>query len=205
MYKKTHNIAPVVSVGIFIIYEHKHHQHTHNQRYQSTMLLCAYLLHQPLTRSVCFSCPTPQTCSPIGKCPIIACSAPHPLSLSLCLCLSLFHCVCRFSHRVARVVAPLPPSLPTPLNVLRWHAAGFQIYPPPTTPPEPAPPDHHMAPSSMMRPYKGGGRGGGGGGVGGGHTMVSASQSSLDDITCKNTKLKSFCNRTRSPPHNIKI
>ncbi|XP_037027323.1 rho GTPase-activating protein 190 isoform X6 [Bradysia coprophila] len=46
---------------------------------------------------------------------------------------------------------------------------GFQIYPPPTTPPEPAPPDHHMAPSSMMRPYKG--------------NMVSASQSSLDDIT----------------------
>lgn len=49
---------------------------------------------------------------------------------------------------------------------------GFQIYPPPTTPPEPAPPDHHhIGPSSMMRPYKG--------------NMVSASQSSLDDITCK--------------------
>ncbi|XP_055390265.1 rho GTPase-activating protein 190 isoform X3 [Condylostylus longicornis] len=46
---------------------------------------------------------------------------------------------------------------------------GFQIYPPPTTPPEPAPPDHHMAPSSIMRQFKG--------------NMVSASQSSLDEIT----------------------
>ncbi|XP_055846391.1 rho GTPase-activating protein 190 isoform X8 [Episyrphus balteatus] len=46
---------------------------------------------------------------------------------------------------------------------------GFQIYPPPTTPPEPAPPDHHMAPSSIMRQFKG--------------NLVSASQSSLDEIT----------------------
>jgi len=47
---------------------------------------------------------------------------------------------------------------------------GFQIYPPPTTPPEPAPPDHHMAPTSLMRQLKG--------------NLVSASQSSLDEITC---------------------
>lgn len=46
---------------------------------------------------------------------------------------------------------------------------GFQIYPPPTTPPEPAPPDNIG--TSMMRQYKG--------------NLVSASQSSLDDITCK--------------------
>lgn len=50
---------------------------------------------------------------------------------------------------------------------------GFQIYPPPTTPPEPAPPDH-IGTSSMMRQYK--------------SNLVSASQSSLDDITCKPNK-----------------
>lgn len=58
--------------------------------------------------------------------------------------------------------------------VLCFVTLGFQIYPPPTTPPEPAPPDHHMGPASMMRPYKG--------------HLVSASQSSLDDITCKPMK-----------------
>lgn len=47
---------------------------------------------------------------------------------------------------------------------------GFQIYPPPSTPPEPAPPDNNIGPS-MMRQFKG--------------NLVSASQSSLDDITCK--------------------
>lgn len=51
--------------------------------------------------------------------------------------------------------------------------AGFQIYPPPTTPPEPAPPDNIIGPS-MMRQYNG--------------NLVSASQSSLDDITCKRNK-----------------
>lgn len=54
------------------------------------------------------------------------------------------------------------------------NSAGFQIYPPPTTPPEPAPPDH-IGPSSTMRQYKG--------------NIASASQSSLDDITCKNLSL----------------
>lgn len=58
-----------------------------------------------------------------------------------------------------------------PQIVYRRFSVGFQIYPPPTTPPEPAPPDHHIGPASMMRPYKG--------------NIVSASQSSLDDITCK--------------------
>ncbi|XP_059615370.1 rho GTPase-activating protein 190 isoform X2 [Phlebotomus argentipes] len=46
---------------------------------------------------------------------------------------------------------------------------GFQIYPPPTTPPEPAPPDLHMGPTALMRQLKG--------------NLVSASQSSLDEIT----------------------
>lgn len=53
------------------------------------------------------------------------------------------------------------------------NSKGFQIYPPPTTPPEPAPPDH-IGTSSMMRQYK--------------SNLVSASQSSLDDITCKPIK-----------------
>lgn len=58
-------------------------------------------------------------------------------------------------------------TVPTNIDVQK---KGFQIYPPPTTPPEPAPPDH-IGTSSMMRQYK--------------SNLVSASQSSLDDITCK--------------------
>lgn len=46
---------------------------------------------------------------------------------------------------------------------------GFQVYPPPTTPPEPAPPDH---PLSSIRQSKR-------------TPMLSASQTSLDEITCK--------------------
>lgn len=46
---------------------------------------------------------------------------------------------------------------------------GFQVYPPPTTPPEPAPPDH---PFSSIRTSKR-------------VPMLSASQTSLDEITCK--------------------
>ena len=43
---------------------------------------------------------------------------------------------------------------------------GFQIFPPPTTPPEPAPPDHQLITCS----YK--------------NQFVSASESSLEEITC---------------------
>lgn len=55
-------------------------------------------------------------------------------------------------------------------TIKKSNMKGFQIYPPPSTPPEPAPPDH-CGTSSMMRQYK--------------SNLVSASQSSLDDITCK--------------------
>lgn len=101
---------------------------------------------------------------------------------------------------VLRDCSTSPPPFPEFKSCARMGGAGFQIYPPPTTPPEPAPPDHHMAPASMMRPYKGGGGGRGGVGGGGGHQMVSASQSSLDDITCK-TSIKSFCDPTHTNPH----
>lgn len=53
---------------------------------------------------------------------------------------------------------------------------GFQIYPPPTTPPEPAPPDHHHLMAPMRHQVR---------------TMASASQSSLDEITC-NCRKSSF-------------
>lgn len=47
---------------------------------------------------------------------------------------------------------------------------GFQVYPPPTTPPEPAPPDHPLGRLGQLgkRPPN-----------------TSASQTSLDEITCK--------------------
>lgn len=122
------------------------------------------------------------------------------LSLSVCILPSFFRCL------LLLLLWVLPTFYVTPPPFQRAHTprshttiddpAGFQIYPPPTTPPEPAPPDHHhMASAPMMRvsgPYKSADRGAGGGGVGGAASgsahphahMVSASQSSLDDITC---------------------
>lgn len=53
---------------------------------------------------------------------------------------------------------------------------GFQMYPAPSTPPEPAPPDHHLlTPSSILRQLKE-------------NAAVSQSQSSLEEINCKNKK-----------------
>lgn len=45
---------------------------------------------------------------------------------------------------------------------------GFQVYPPPTTPPEPAPPDNALNQRHSSR-----------------GPILSASQTSLDEITCK--------------------
>lgn len=56
-------------------------------------------------------------------------------------------------------------SLIYPLN--NFNAKGFQVYPPPTTPPEPAPPDHLMNSRQKRDP------------------ILSTSQTSLDEITCK--------------------
>lgn len=49
------------------------------------------------------------------------------------------------------------------------NETGFQIFPPPTTPPEPAPPDHQL----ITCTYK--------------SQFVSASESSLEEITCNLT------------------
>lgn len=50
------------------------------------------------------------------------------------------------------------------------------MYPAPSTPPEPAPPDHHLlTPSSILRQLKE-------------NAAVSHSQSSLEEINCKNKK-----------------
>lgn len=58
---------------------------------------------------------------------------------------------------------------------------GFHVYPPPNTPPEPAPPDH---------PY---GLGLASGRIDSSRTaLMSASQTSLDEITCKLNFFKLF-------------
>ena len=59
---------------------------------------------------------------------------------------------------------------------IRHGNQGFQIYPAPSTPPEPAPPDHLLTPSSILRQLK--------------ENAVSQSQSSLEEINCKDKKLK---------------
>lgn len=55
----------------------------------------------------------------------------------------------------------------TSTHIFFVSCVGFHVYPPPTTPPEPAPPDHMNMRHSKRGP------------------ILSASQTSLDEITCK--------------------
>lgn len=158
-------------------------------------------INPPLQSSIHRAPPPPQTCYHFNSTLMYLIRSPFPL-------LSIAH-----ENPFAFLLYPsflfthsefVPYVLPPPQHRTHRHP-GFQIYPPPTTPPEPAPPDHlhHLHPmatsASMLRStgvVSGGGGGGGGcappykGSVasGGQHHqhahLVSASQSSLDDITC---------------------